>query len=159
MDTKSVKEDMERFENLIKMINFEYNQFFAGNKQHPPKIYEREINKLINKYNLNQITNTTLRFKFNNLIARYITFRDKWQKKLREIEDSRVSTPTGTANKSSAPFYQNELDKIPDKYDKSKVVDIIESKIQNYRSKGFENVDVNIRLDDGKLKLKVKPKS
>jgi len=160
LDPKEVKEDLDRFENLIKMINFEYTQFFLGNKQHPPIVYEREINKLIKKYNITQLTNTTLRFRFNNLVARYITFREKWSRKMMENEGAR-KPPTEKQNiqDNTQPFYQKELDKIPEKYDKSKVADAIESKIDKLKNKGYDNVDVNIDMKNGKVKLKIRPKS
>jgi len=81
VDLKEIKDDLERFDNLIKMINFDYERFFAKILKNPPIVYEREINKLINKYNINTIQNVTLRFKFNNLVAKYLTFREKWNKK------------------------------------------------------------------------------
>jgi hypothetical protein len=83
---KEIKEDLQRFENLIKMINFDYTQFFAGNIKHPPVVHEREANAIIKKYNMHQIINTTLRFKFNKLVARYLTFREKWKRKMLEFE-------------------------------------------------------------------------
>jgi hypothetical protein len=158
LDTKEVKEDLDRLENLIKMINFDYNQYFAGNKQYPPLVYEREANKLIRKYNITQLTNTTLRFRFNNLVARYVTFREKWKRKMMEFEGVKKAVPKKVIANKNKPFYQKELDKIPDKYDKTKVVDLIESKIDNFKSKGYNNVDVNIELNEGKIKLKVRPK-
>lgn len=160
MDSKEVKEDLDRFENLIKMINFEYTQFFLGNKQHPPLVYEREINKLIKKYNITQLSNTTLRFRFNNLVARYITFREKWSRKMMEHEGTK-KPPTEKQNiqDKTQPFYQKELDKIPEKYDKSKVVDAIESKIDKLKNNGYDNVYVNIDMKNGKIKLKIRPKS
>lgn len=159
MDQKEVKEDLDRFENLIKMINFDYTQFFAGNKKHPPLVYEREVNKLIRKYNINQLTNTTMRFRFNNLVARYITFREKWSRKMMEHEGTKKPpTEKKRVGGQAKPFYQSELEKIPEKYDKSKVADIIESKVSNLKSRGYKNVDVNIDLKDGKVKLKVRPK-
>lgn len=55
IDSKEIKDDLDRFENLIKMINFDYERFFAKVLKHPPIVYEREVNKIIAKYNLNQI--------------------------------------------------------------------------------------------------------
>jgi len=158
LDTKAVEEDLDRLENLIKMINFDYNQYFAGNKQYPPVVYEREVNKLIRKYNIQQLTNTTHRFRFNNLVARYVTFREKWKRKMMEYEGIKKPASKEFDSFDNKPFYQKELDKIPDKYDKRKVMDLIESKIDEYKGKGFSDFDVNIELNGEKIKLKVRPK-
>jgi hypothetical protein len=159
---KEIKEDLQRFENLIKMINFDYTQFFAGNIKHPPVVHEREANAIIKKYNMHQIINTTLRFKFNNLVARYLTFREKWKRKMLEFEGvKKPSTPpTAKAGSSKSSFkksYQMELNKLPSHYNKEKIKQIIESKIVEYENQGYKNIDVKIEILNGKPKLKIKP--
>jgi hypothetical protein len=162
MEIAEIQGDLERFENLIKMINFEYNQYFAGNKKNPPIMYEREINKIIHKYNLNQIKNSTLRFKFNNLVARYLTFKDRWNKRMMEHEGAKKSPAkffTGKEiqdDKRNIINYEKELSKLPDKYDKNKIKNLIEEKIIDLQSKGFENFKVEIEVVDNKPKLRIK---
>jgi hypothetical protein len=165
MEINDIKEDLQRFENLIKMINFDYTQFFAGNIKHPPLVHEREANALIKKYNMHQITNTTLRFKFNNLVARYLTFREKWKRKMMEFEGIKkpsinktsFSNTSNSKKPSMKISYQNELNKLPEQYNKEKIKQVIENKILEYENKGYKNIDVKIDIVNGKPKLKIKP--
>jgi hypothetical protein len=164
IDSKEIKDDLDRFENLIKMINFDYERFFAKVLKHPPIVYEREVNKIIAKYNLNQITNTTLRFRFNNLVARYLTFRDKWNKKMLEfegvkkrVEEIKKSLDEVSSIQENKPFFSDELQKLPENINKSKIEALILSKIEEFKQKGFDEVDVKIDIENGKPKLKIRP--
>lgn len=166
MEIKDIKEDLQHFENLVKMINFEYTQFFAGNIKHPPLVHEREVNKMMRKYNLHQITNSTLRFKFNNLVARYLTFKEKWRRKMMEFEGVKKSTTKpmgGTSSSTSAvespgASYNSELDKLPSQYNRDKIQMVIESKIDELEKKGYKDIDVKIDIEAGKPKLRIKPR-
>ncbi|MCX8084800.1 MAG: hypothetical protein N3C60_07775 [Calditerrivibrio sp.] len=165
LDVKEIKDDLERFENLIKMINFDYERFFAKVLKHPPVVYEREVNKIIAKYNLNQITNTTLRFKFNNLVARYLTFRDKWNKKMLEyeglkktpIEFKKIIEEIEKPELQKTYDFSDQLTKLPDHINKAKIQEIILDKIKQYQSNGYNHFDVKIEIEEGKPKLRIKP--
>lgn len=164
MELKEISEDMDRFENLIKMINFEYNQYFAGNKKNPPIVYEREINKLIRKYNLYQIVNTTYRFKFNNLVAKFLTFRDKWNRKMMEFEGAKkvISNSSNPLNDSTnivnIPSYYNDIDNLPGNIDRSNLKETVDKKVEELKAKGYKNFDVSVEIVEGKLKLRIKQK-
>ncbi|MGB9731341.1 hypothetical protein [Calditerrivibrio nitroreducens] len=164
IDSKEIKDDLDRFENLIKMINFDYERFFAKLLKHPPMVYEREVNKLIAKYNLNQITNTTLRFRFNNLVARYLTFRDKWNKKMLEYEGVKKSAAdilkTFEEVKDTdmgGHFFAEELKKLPENINRDKIEALILSKIDEFKQKGYKDIDVKIDIEEGKPKLRIRP--
>jgi hypothetical protein len=163
MEINEIKDDLQRFENLVKMINFDYTQFFAGNIKHPPLVHEREAKALIRKYNMQQITNTTMRFKFNNLVARYLTFQEKWRRKMMEFEGvKKTSTVKNTVSASSEKkkiLYENELKKLPKSYNREKIKQLIDNKILELENKGYKNINVKIDMIDGKPKLKIGPAS
>lgn len=164
MELKEISEDMDRFENLIKIINFEYNQYFAGNKKNPPIVYEREVNKLIRKYNLFQIVNTTYRFKFNNLVAKFLTFRDKWNRKMMEFEGvkkgiTKFSNPINdSTNVVNIPSYYSEIDNLPGNIDRSKLKETVDKKVEELKAKGYKNFNVSVEIVEGRLKLRIKQK-
>ncbi|MGC8925540.1 MAG: hypothetical protein ACP5LO_05890 [Calditerrivibrio sp.] len=164
IDSKEIKDDLDKFENLIKMINFDYERFFAKLLKHPPIVYEREVNKLIAKYNLNQITNTTLRFRFNNLVARYLTFRDKWNKKMLEYEGVKKSAADILKRFEEVKdtdmgghFFAEELKKLPENINRDKIEALILSKIDEFKQKGYKDIDVKIDIEEGKPKLRIRP--
>ncbi|MBZ4672766.1 MAG: hypothetical protein JG762_996 [Deferribacteraceae bacterium] len=161
MEIKTIQDDLERFENLIKMINFEYQQYFAGTKRNPPVVYEREVNKLIHKYSLHQIKNSTLRFRFNNLVARFITFREKWNKKMLELEGVKKPKPIllekeKILENNKTNGYESELDKLPPGFNREKIKNVIEQKLDELKTKGINNVRIEIEIVEGKPKLRIK---
>jgi len=166
MEITEIKEDLEKFENLIKMYNFEFQNYFLGHMKFPPVVREREINKIIKKYNINQITNATLRFRFNNLVARFLVYREKWNKKLMEQEGVK-KPPTKIYNKTTyihdreydiEKEIEKELAKLPDSYNKEKIKSAIKQKINSLKSKGIEDIEVKIKEVDGKPKLLIRQK-
>ncbi len=167
MEIKEISEELQQFENLIKMINFEYNQYFTGNIKHPPIVHERTVNKIIRKYNIHQITNSTLRFKFNNLVAKYLTFKERWRRKMLEFEGVKKSyikkeIETNTENydfeNSNKLSYENELNKLPANYNRKKIISLIESKRIELENKGYKNIEIKIDMSNGKPRLKIRPK-
>lgn len=161
MEIKTIQEDLDRFENLIKMINFEYQQYFAGRKRNTPVVYEREVNKIIHKYSIEQIKNSSLRFKFNNLVARFITFREKWNKKMMEVEGVKKPKPIHlekekTLENNKTNSYESELDKLPAGFDREKIKKVIEQKLEELKNRGINNVSIEIEIVDGKPKLRIK---
>ncbi|KAA0258020.1 hypothetical protein FHQ18_06395 [Deferribacter autotrophicus] len=168
MEIKEIQEDLEKFESLIKSFNFEYANFFAGNMKFPPVVREREINKIIRKYNLSQITNPTLRFKFNNLVARFLTYREKWNRKMMEKEGiKRTFVKRGSLDaeiqKNKIELNINkkidkELEKLSDSYNKDKIKKVINKKVKEMQAKGFNDFDIKINIVNGKPKLLIRPK-
>ncbi|MBZ4644219.1 MAG: hypothetical protein PWQ25_179 [Deferribacteres bacterium] len=161
MEIKTILEDLERFENLIKIINFEYQQYFIGNKKNPPVVYEREANKIIHKYSLNQINSSTLRFRFNNLVARFVTFREKWNRKMMEMEGIKSAKPKHIPTEkilenNTSKGYESELEKLPPGFDKNKIKGLIEQKLDELKNKGIKDVKIEIEMVDGKPKLRMK---
>src|SRR5262249_49145929 len=51
-----------------------------------PVLLRGDVNKIVAKYSNTGIQNTALRFKFNNLCARFFTMRRQWDEVLRKIE-------------------------------------------------------------------------
>ncbi len=161
MEIKEVTDDLQQFENLIKMINFEYSQYFTGNIKNPPIVHERNVNKIIRKYNLQQITNSSLRFKFNNLVARYLTFKERWRRKMLEFEGAKkhfIDKKTNIEKNTNTVSYEKELDKLPANYNKDKIIEIIETKKMELENKGYKDIAINIDMSTGKPKLKIRPK-
>lgn len=70
----------------LKQLKFEYEQYFLGSRPREPILVRADVNKLVTKYSNVGIQNTALRFKFNNLCARFFTMRRQWDETLRKIE-------------------------------------------------------------------------
>jgi hypothetical protein len=158
MDPKAIKEDIDKLEKLIARMKFEYEQYIRGNLKLPPASVEREINNIVQNYNRKPITNTTLRFRFNNLTARFLSLRQKFQRDL-GIRDGFIKTPY-TKDYTREDISRDEqllqkLDELPANYDKQKVLDALNMKINELKSQGYADIDVSLEIENGKPRLRI----
>ena len=85
--TESIAEDLVVLDNKIKQLKFEYEQYFLGGRPREPVLLRGEVQKIVTRYANVGIQNTALRFKFNNLCARYYALRRHWDAVLKQIEE------------------------------------------------------------------------
>jgi len=81
-----VAEELVVLDNKLKQLKLEYEQYFIGSRPREPVLTRADVNKLVAKYSNTGIQNTALRFKFNNLCARFYAMRRQWDEVLRKIE-------------------------------------------------------------------------
>jgi hypothetical protein len=84
-----IEDDLHLLDAKIKHLKLEYEQYFMGVRKREPQILRAEVQKIVSYYANVPIRNTGHRFKFNNLRARYFSFRRHWEGILRKIEDGR----------------------------------------------------------------------
>lgn len=158
MDPKTVREDIERLEKLITKMKFEYEQFIRGTIKLPPAAVEREINNIVQSYNRKPITNTTMRFRFNNLTARFLSLRQKIQRDL-GIRDGFIKAPAFHDDEREVKNYSEKfikkLEELPANYDKQKVLSALNAKINELKSQGYADIDVSLEIENGKPRLRI----
>jgi hypothetical protein len=87
---KGVESDLARLEQLLRKLEFEYEQFFSGRQRGIPLKTESEVQHLLKDYGFRGIQNPALRFRYMNVVARYNSFRKVWERKVREQEEGRM---------------------------------------------------------------------
>jgi hypothetical protein len=83
----NIDEDLQLLDARIKQLRLDYEQYFLGSRPRPPTQLRGDVQKMVAFYANVPIQNTALRFKFNNLRARFFSFRRHWDETLRKIED------------------------------------------------------------------------
>jgi hypothetical protein len=89
-------QDLDQIEQLTRQIQIEWDKFFGGVEKKPPAQLRNQIEGLIRKYAYQEIRNNIERFRYQSLAARYNTFNDLWNKKLKAIEEGRPVGLHGT---------------------------------------------------------------
>jgi hypothetical protein len=79
--------DLQMLDVKLKTLRIEYEQYFLGARKREPEQLRGEVNKVVAFYANAPIRNTALRFLFNNLRARYFTFKRLWDETCRKIEE------------------------------------------------------------------------
>lgn len=85
--TMSIVEDIDLLETKISKLKVEYEQYFLRVIKKQPIQLREEIDRLVNSYHGRAINNSTHKFRLNNLIAKYNTYRNYWNRTLRAIEE------------------------------------------------------------------------
>lgn len=94
----NLEEDLQLLDNRLKQLKNEYDQYFMGSRKREPQLLRGDVNRMVNYYSNVPIQNTAQRFKFNNLRARYFSFRRHWDETLRKIEEGRYERHLFKAN-------------------------------------------------------------
>lgn len=82
-----IDDDLQLLDVKLKQLRLDYEQYFLGSRPREPGLLRGEVQKMVAYYANVPIQNTALRFRFNNLRARFFTFRRHWDETLRKIEN------------------------------------------------------------------------
>src|SRR6187397_2410829 len=88
---------------MIRQVQIEWEKFFGGVEKKPPMDTKARVEALIRKYAYAEIRNNTERFRYQTLSARYATFNELWNKRLRAIEEGRPVGLHGVHERHAAP--------------------------------------------------------
>ena len=97
-----IEQLLKQSEPLIEQLNNLYNQYFSGAEQSPPIQLRKHLDEnMAHLANLPKPT-ASLRFRASSLTSQYVTFRDRWDKKLKDIE-------TGKFQRKMVPGGENRF--------------------------------------------------
>jgi hypothetical protein len=148
IDHKVVSRDLKRLEQLIDMVNFEYNLFFKGDADRPPVMNESLLKGLINKYRVYQITDSSLRNKYNNLVSKYYSYRSRWKQHKGDIKDK-----DNDMEQMGFKIMQKLKDLGIKNQEQLKV--LIYNKLSGLVEKGFNIDNFDIIVKDNKIEVKI----
>ncbi len=97
-----IAEDLQIFDSKLKELIILYEQFFVGIERREPVKLLEEIEKLSRRYANVPINNTMYKHRYNGLVARLSSYRQHWNRILREIEEGRYSRDRFKARLHSA---------------------------------------------------------
>jgi hypothetical protein len=110
-------DDLDLLESQIRMLQVGWDKFFGGVERRPPSELATKVDALIRRYAYAEIRNSAERFRYQALTARFNTFNELWNKRLRALEEGRplglhglkadrlaeASAPAPTAAAPAAP--------------------------------------------------------
>ena len=99
----SLQEDFDRIDVMLRQLQVKWDLFFNGAEKKPPSELQTQVETLIKRLNNSEIRNNGDRFRFQGLSARYTTFNELWQKRLRAREEGRAFGRHGIRAEDSAP--------------------------------------------------------
>lgn len=82
-----LKEDLDILDAKINKLKVDYEQYFAKILKREPTALRDEIDRIILKYSNQSITNTSLKFRYSTLASKHTSYKQFWNKMLRQIEE------------------------------------------------------------------------
>ncbi len=181
--TRSVDEELQHLEIKIKQLKMEYEQYFMGSRPREPILTRGEVQKIVARFSNAPIQNTALRFRFNNLLARYHAFKRQWDAILKRIEDgtyerqvfranlrdreradaraAKEKTGGATAGGDLFDAYlaaRKECGESTKGLDRARLDGVIAKQREAIQAKyGCQDVRFRVVVEDGKTKLKATP--
>lgn len=86
-----LKEDLDILDTKISKLKVDYEQYFAKILKREPTALKDEIERMILKYSNQSITNTSLKFRYSTLTSKYTSYKQFWNRILRQIEEGTYS--------------------------------------------------------------------
>ncbi len=91
--TAKVRALMKRAEQLVEQTQNLYQQYFAGIEKFPPRDRRNAL-----EYTMTQLfylakTTPNIRFRYGNLLSKFQTHRDRWDRMLKDYESGKLRRP------------------------------------------------------------------
>jgi hypothetical protein len=85
----ALQEDLDRLDLALRQLQVKWDLFFNGQEKKPPADLQSQVEALIRKHANAEIRNNGERFRYQGLSARFTTFNELWQKRLRAREEGK----------------------------------------------------------------------
>jgi hypothetical protein len=99
----ALPDDLDRLDTTIRQLQVKWDLFFNGQEKKPPVEIQSQVESLVKRYANSEIRNNGDRFRYQSLCARYATFNELWQKRLRAREEGKVFGMHGLRAERMAP--------------------------------------------------------
>jgi len=91
-------EFIQRAEILIDQLNNLYNMFAAGAEQLPPAEKRRQLDQLMVTLTYTGKPTPSMLFKCNSIVSRYTTYKERWDRMLKDVESGKIKRVAGPKN-------------------------------------------------------------
>jgi len=83
----SIDDDLQKVDVKLSQLKRDYEQYFLGIRKREPINLRREVEKILRYWGNMHIPKAAARFRFNTLNARFFSYRQMWERVVREIEN------------------------------------------------------------------------
>ena len=89
MEQRELETEVSELETRVERLRALYDQYFMGIEKLEPLVQKKDVERRLHILRKEQIKNTGLRFRFQQIVARYNTFTSYWMRIARQIEEGR----------------------------------------------------------------------
>jgi len=178
-----IQEDLALFEQSLEQLIIRYEQYFLGMEKREPLKLLADVDSCARQYANITIVNTMMKFKYNSLVARLSSYKQYWNRINRLMEEGKYSRdrfklemhkgkkppaperPAGNSPEAER-VYRQYLEackecNLPARHVTPDLIAIALAKQKPaiIKKHKCEKVEVNVVIEDGKPKIKVRPKT
>jgi hypothetical protein len=181
---KGLAGELNTIEQLLKELHITYEQYFAGVEKREPMKVREDLAARLRRFANRRITQTDLRFRYQGLAARYHSYSAHWDRILRLIDEGRyvrqvrkasapAPAPAAATTGSPPPATEGRQDDIYRELmaarsachiggkapDRAQIAAFLDTQREKIRERfGDREVEFTVVCEDGKPKIKVRPK-
>jgi len=188
VDPKVIDKDFNEIENLLNRLKLEWDKYFGGGSKTPPWQLQKVIENRLNAYRDTSELSYYQKFRLNTISGKFTSMKERFEKLLRQKEEGvtatgkyitqQPATPSPTANPVSniekeVATKQADYSKLYEEYVQarkkcgesvsqlnydnfSQTIEKQKKQIQE-KLKG-RDIEFYVAIEDGKAKLKARPK-
>ena len=176
-----IERNLKTLEDRIRALKIEWDLFFTGNRRIPPTKELGDLDQFVKTMKNASIQDNGLRFKFQSVYSNFISMSELWNKRLRMQEEGKmrvkpvrqtimtarpaqgvvISNPAGQQGRIKSLFNdfltQSNPETVKDLNFQTFATKISQQVEALMRKTGCGEVQLSVRVEDGKVKLKAKP--
>jgi len=85
--SKELKAELKEVDQATDRLRATFEQHFQGIERQPPTFEREALKRRVLKLHTTSVRNTELRFRINQLVAKFNTYQNYWARILRQIEE------------------------------------------------------------------------
>ncbi len=97
--TEKLIELLKQVEPMIEQVHMLYNQFLAGVEKRPPIERRKQLDQLMETIQAMFKPTPAAQFRANTVRTRYQSYRDRWDKTIKDLEDGKIKKGPGAAGR------------------------------------------------------------
>lgn len=94
--------ELDEIQQQLKELEIRYEQYFAGVEKREPQMDRKNMTRRLRQYTNRRIVWTDLKFRYQGLISRFMSYSQYWDRILRLMDEGRYHRHTAKINAPSA---------------------------------------------------------
>ena len=108
-DRRKLAQELDEIQTELKELEIRYEQYFAGLERREPYQDRQNLARRLRQFTNRHIVWTDLKFRYQNMATRFMTYGQRWDRILRLIEEGKYTRHTAkmkysTRTKETAPL-------------------------------------------------------
>ncbi len=109
-ERRQIERELEQIKDAMKQLEVRYELYFAGEERREPLKARAEIKRKLLHFSNRRITQTNLRFQFQNLATRFHSYLGYWDRILRLMDEGKYHRHLASIRRPKEPSVESEQD-------------------------------------------------